>query len=293
MNVKNYLNRIGIFDMPAPDRASLARLTRAHLENVPFENLDFYEFGKEISLDPERLYEKLVQRRRGGICFELNGLFAALLEKLGYDLYLVGARIQWMYDRIRPLSHQGIVVCLPDGRYYCDVGFGGPGPKGVLSLDETGPQTVCGEEFLVKRSVQGGYCRRKEERWEQACAETFRICRKRKGDWQEVIVFDDMPMSTEDFRVLCYYYTHSRESKFMGERVVNLCLPYGSLALTGNTLTERQKSRTETGEPLVLKTEFHQESDIRRVLEERFGIRLESCNGGQRRLPPEKGEKTE
>ncbi len=79
-----YLARIGADRPRGTTRADLAALHAAHPRAVPFEDYDIH-LGVPLSLDPDRLFDKIVTRRRGGFCYELNGLFAALLRGLGFD----------------------------------------------------------------------------------------------------------------------------------------------------------------------------------------------------------------
>ena len=144
-----YLDRIGC---PMPEKISeesLRRLTRAHLQEVPFENLEVTEEGHQPSLEPENLYRKVVENRRGGYCFELNKLYYLLLKALGYECYPVPVRVLMGRPEPRPFSHRGILVLLNGQRWYVDVGFGGLGPKGIINVDETGLQTIVGETFRV------------------------------------------------------------------------------------------------------------------------------------------------
>ena len=79
MDIQAYLDRIGYTGTRALTQENLTLLIRQHLETVPFENLDCWGKGAPLSNDPEVLFEKIVTRRRGGICFELNGLLFELL----------------------------------------------------------------------------------------------------------------------------------------------------------------------------------------------------------------------
>src|SRR3569833_2383178 len=87
MNVDAYLERIGAARSPG-----LAALHRLHQTAVPFENLSIH-LGEPVPLTPEDLYDKIVSRRRGGFCYELNGLFALLLENLGHEVTRLAARV--------------------------------------------------------------------------------------------------------------------------------------------------------------------------------------------------------
>ncbi len=118
-----YLDRIGARPPAAPDAAALRELHRRHLEAVPFENLSIF-LGEPVLLDEDALVDKIVRRRRGGICYELNGAFAALLTALGFDVRLLAASVFGDGGTLSPLfDHLALLVEL-DERYLVDVGFG-------------------------------------------------------------------------------------------------------------------------------------------------------------------------
>jgi N-hydroxyarylamine O-acetyltransferase len=124
-SVAAYLNRIGV---PAPtvmDAAALRALHRAHQATVPFENLSIH-LAEPISLDEGDLIGKIVHRRRGGFCYELNGAFALLLEALGARVSRVAARVYGDAGLSPPFDHLALLVRPADGsgRWLADVGFG-------------------------------------------------------------------------------------------------------------------------------------------------------------------------
>jgi N-hydroxyarylamine O-acetyltransferase len=151
IDVGAYLARIGIHD-PAgpPDADQLRRLHAAHVSQVPFENLSVHN-GEGIDLDPAALFDKIVGRRRGGFCYELNGLFAALLESLGYPVARCAARVWDGKAWGIPFDHLALIVETPEP-WLVDVGFGAhsryplrvsfdvdqPDPGGVFRLREAG-----------------------------------------------------------------------------------------------------------------------------------------------------------
>jgi N-hydroxyarylamine O-acetyltransferase len=120
-----YLERIGVARPASLDAATLAALHRAHLMTVPFENLSIH-LSEPISLDPGDLLDKIVTRRRGGFCYELNGAFALLLQALGADVTRVAARVHTGTGFGPPFDHLALVVRLADGSepWLADVGFG-------------------------------------------------------------------------------------------------------------------------------------------------------------------------
>src|SRR5262245_27861823 len=117
-----YLGRIGYTGSRAPTLEVLRALHRAHLYAVPFENLDIHA-GRRIVLDQDALFQKVVTHRRGGFCYELNGLFAALLRKLGFDVTLLSGRVHNDGGFGPEYDHMTLLVKL-DGRWLADVGFG-------------------------------------------------------------------------------------------------------------------------------------------------------------------------
>jgi len=135
MDVVAYLNRIGVSEPIEPDLANLERLQRSHLTAVPFENLDvFYRRG--VGTSDTLSVPKIVDRGRGGWCFELNGAFAALLMELGYTVKRLAATV--LYPPISPMpTHLTLEVSL-ERPYLVDVGFGDTFIK-PLPLDSEGP----------------------------------------------------------------------------------------------------------------------------------------------------------
>src|SRR5262252_2687940 len=120
-----YLRRIGAPRPGRADAAALRALHRAHQMTVPFENLSIH-LSEPISLDPGALLDKIVTRRRGGFCYELNGAFALLLEALGARVRRVAARVYGQDGPGPPFDHLALIVDLPDGSgpWLADVGFG-------------------------------------------------------------------------------------------------------------------------------------------------------------------------
>jgi len=106
-----------------PSIGYLKRLHRAHLINIPFENLDIH-YRNKITLDFKGIYRKIVNRRRGGFCYELNGLFYHLLYHLGFDSYLISARVKQEQGFSKDYDHMAVFVLLEGKPWLVDVGFG-------------------------------------------------------------------------------------------------------------------------------------------------------------------------
>lgn len=121
--LSSYLDRIGLEGVPSRTIEGVAQVQRAHLSTVPFENLDILNGDVPLDLSEAGLYDKIVNRRRGGICYELNFLYAAALRAMGFDPELMGGRI---YDDGDEFDHVFVMLGDPDdasARWLTDVGF--------------------------------------------------------------------------------------------------------------------------------------------------------------------------
>jgi N-hydroxyarylamine O-acetyltransferase len=248
MNVVTYLQRLNYHGSTEPAAETLRELHRAHMLAVPFENLDI-PLGREIVLDDERLYAKIVERRRGGFCYELNGAFAALLRELGFDVKMLAAGVARADGSFGPLfGHMTLMVELEE-RWLADVGFGDSFCE-PLRLDDEGEQA---QAFGTYRIRQDG---------EQ------RIMEQRKGDeWQPQYRFPVQPYEYSDYMEMCRYHQTSPESPFTQKRVCSLATTDGRITLTnGRLITTIGDERHER--------ELASESETAAVLRDRFGVVL-------------------
>ena len=159
MDADRYLDRIGRDPdaVAGADRETLRSLQRAHVTAVPFETLSITgdphgpRDGEGVSLDPADTYEKVVERRRGGFCYELNGLFGRLLRELGYGPDRVAARVVNDGAARPPANHLSHVVEF-DRRYVVDVGIGVPTMRRPTPLDGEVREDAAGVEWRVVES---------------------------------------------------------------------------------------------------------------------------------------------
>lgn len=147
-----YLARIGAPRPTAADAAALRELQVLHLHAVPFENLSIH-LGEDIILSTDALFDKIVTRRRGGFCYELNGAFAALLSALGYPVTLLAVRVATPDGLSPPFDHLALRVDL-DEPWLVDVGFG-RFSHFPLRLDVRTEQPEPGGTFRVVETVDG------------------------------------------------------------------------------------------------------------------------------------------
>ncbi len=152
MDIQAYFDRIGFAGEARSDAATLRTLHRAHLQAIPYDSLDI-QLGRPVSLDPEAAFEKIVTRRRGGWCYEMNGLFGAVLQAVGFKVTrMAGAAMREVRGDSMLASHLVLLVEsdeLPGGPWIADVGFG-DGALEPFPLAE-GPLSFEGYDFRLER----------------------------------------------------------------------------------------------------------------------------------------------
>jgi len=166
-----YLRRIGYAGDLSPSRTTLDALHRAHATSIPFENLDIL-LGVPIRLDLASLQAKLVTGRRGGYCFEQNALFASALERLGFTVTRLAARVRYRTDRVLPRTHMTLRVDLDGTRLLADVGFGADGLVLPVPLDGTESRQFAWTYRVVDEDGAQLLQSRRDERWEPLYAFT-------------------------------------------------------------------------------------------------------------------------
>ena len=149
--MQDYLDRIGFTGTPAVDVKTLAALQRAHMSTVPFENVAVWR-GEQVSTATDWSLPKIIDRRQGGWCFELNGAFAMLLESLGFTVRRLGAAVL-LDGPNQVVDHLTLEVQL-DEAYLIDVGFGESFIK-PLQLNNREPQDGGAGWFQFIDSAQG------------------------------------------------------------------------------------------------------------------------------------------
>lgn len=123
MNLHAYLNRIGYRGDLRADLDTLTRLHRAHLMSIPYENLNIH-LGRTLTLDESDFFDKLVTQRRGGWCYEMNGLFAWALREIGFDVSLLASEVGRSGQSPDIQRDHLILLVQLDRPYLADVGFG-------------------------------------------------------------------------------------------------------------------------------------------------------------------------
>jgi len=210
-SVQAYLDRIGYNGKPEIDYNTLAQLQWSHLHNVPYENLDILH-GKYLSLEMEDVYEKIVVRRRGGYCFELNGLFSWLLKRMGFDVteyygrYLEGESLEMPMRR-----HRILRVDMAGKVYIADVGVGVCAPRNPL-LFQIGMEQVQGDECyrIVEHPTLG-----------------FVVEFLHKGEFKRLFSFTEDPQYPIDFEMPNHWCLTHPDSIFKNHTMVFIRTPEG------------------------------------------------------------------
>lgn len=149
---QEYLKRLEL-EEKTTSREYLDELIVANQIKIPFENLDVTDFRKPISIEPVKLLDKIILGRRGGYCFELNGLFAMLLVSLGFNAWMCPCRQLRHSEPVPvPATHCSVLVHSDGKILFCDVGYGGPVPAGSIELTPEQCQTVKNETFYFHQS---------------------------------------------------------------------------------------------------------------------------------------------
>lgn len=226
--VTAYLTRIGA--APArPSRAALAELSARHQATVPFENLSIH-LGEPISLAPDELVDKIVRRRRGGYCYELNGLFAELLTALGYPVTRLSARVYGKTGRLGPpYDHLALRVDL-EQPLLVDVGFGRHAEYPLL-LEERGEQTDPDGVFRLRPAEFGD----------------LDVVR----DGEPAYRVENRPRELTEFAAMSWYQQTSPDSAFTKKPTCSLPRPGGGrITLSDRTLIRTAPDGERTEEQL-------------------------------------------
>jgi len=161
--IAQYLKRIGLSSNPGPDEDGLCLIHSAQAFAIPFENFDIH-LGRPISLSPKDLIDKILSRKRGGYCFELNGLFRLALTALGFTVHPRLARVLYGRKDAGARTHQVLIVTISGKRWLADNGFGGPGLRLPLPLNTGQVQEQFGEVYRLRRDPELGTVLQKETR---------------------------------------------------------------------------------------------------------------------------------
>ncbi len=232
MDIHRYTSRIKYLEEARPTLGVLFALQETHLLSVPFENLDIHA-GRRIVLNESALFEKVVLKKRGGFCYELNGLFHLLLKAVGFDVKLLMGRV---YDHNRnsygpEFDHMLILAKVDGEKWLVDVGFGD------FSLHPL--------RFMLNQPLSDRNGQFSIERYDD---EYFRLSRyvpdERRSSPECLFSLQEHTLS--DFSDMCQYHQTSPDSHFTSQRICSIATATGRITLTDHKLIVTEgKTRKE------------------------------------------------
>ena len=246
--IKATLTRIGLTDVTdiTPTPELLAKIQYAFCTTVPYENIDILR-GIPLSLDEDRLYDKIVTRHRGGYCFEINGFLGMLLRSLGYDVTDYMARYLRGETEIPMRRHRVLGVTACDGtRWICDAGIGQSAFRYPLPFRAGAVSEQCGETYKVETDDFFGWV----------------ISDWHKGQWRRFYGFTEEPQLNIDYIMPSFWCEKHPDSPFTSSYMLSIKTATGRKTLDGNVfrifdgdaVTEKCLSDTES--PTVLRDVF-------------------------------------
>jgi N-hydroxyarylamine O-acetyltransferase len=221
MDIDAYLKRIHYTDELDTTLATLRKLHYQHQLTIPIENLSIH-YGQEIILDPDALFDKIITRKRGGFCYELNGLFFEFLQAIGFQVKRVSGRVHDDVNGFHPeFDHLSIIAHVDGIDWLLDVGFGRQFPVYPLLLtlnqiqeDRTGRYKITeldADNLVIKQQNE-------------------------QGDWIPGYSFTCIPRELADFTEMCHFHQTSKESFFSRNKLCTIVTPHGRITLTDHTL---------------------------------------------------------
>lgn len=250
MDIEKYLDRIGYRDSKEPSLKLLYKLQLSHLLSIPFENLSIHK-GELIELNINKLYNKIIIRRRGGFCYELNGLFYELLASLGFKVKRISAKV---YSENKgygeEFDHMALIVNIKNVEYLSDVGFGDFSFQPLKIELNLKQEDKAGIFFFDK--YDNNY---------------FRVNKLENKKVTPQYIFTTRARKLNDFDQMCNYHQTSPKSHFTANKLVTLPSKNGRITLNDYKL---KKTKNKLIEEIMIKDE----KDFQKYLKYYFSIEL-------------------
>lgn len=249
-----YFERIGYSGPAEPTLDVLRALHQLHPAAIPFEAIDVL-LGRGIDISPEAVDAKLIERRRGGYCYEQNGLFARVLTTIGFEVEGLAAHVRWMSEpgsQLPPLTHRVLRVTIEGRPWLADVGFGSAVPTEPLRLDEERPQETRFETYRVRRLGP--------QRLLQALVD---------GEWRPVYSIASEPWLDSHYEMANWYTSTHAASHFRHRLIVARTTREARHVLANGKLTIRRPDGS-------MEKSFLDAEQILEVLDSIFGLPVEA-----------------
>lgn len=261
MDLNKFFERIGFEDKPKANMETLSALQSLFLLSVPFENLDMHYGNKPITLDLERVYDKIVERKRGGICYECSLLMSWALQEIGFSVNYMSAQMmpsilgEKLNDR-----HMFLRVLLDGQNFAVDVG-NGQSFRHPLCEEGRGEDVIPeGKRFRM------GLFDNKEHPY--GVLRALFYVGESAEDCEPRFVFEDEPRLLEYFEYVCNFAQTSPQSIFVKKPLASLALPDGRISVTPSVMRY-----TRMG--VVTEVPFRSEKEFLACLKERFNLVVE------------------
>ncbi|MFI5236761.1 MAG: arylamine N-acetyltransferase [Ignavibacteriales bacterium] len=248
MKSEHYLKRIGIDEIKIPSLEFLTELQHRHLLSIPFEDLDIPD--TRIELDLEKIYKKIIPTKRGGFCYELNGLFHWLLTSLNFKVDMLSARV-YNDEKLEfgpEYDHMVLLVHL-NKDYIADVGFG-DSFRLPVEIPDGEVKDVSGA-YKVFQKVENG----------------FELHQKNENGWMPQYSFSTEAKKFDDYRNMCSFQQDSPTSHFRTRMLCTIATETGRITLSNSSLTITE-DKTKS------KTEINNKDEFNIMLKKYFGIEL-------------------
>jgi N-hydroxyarylamine O-acetyltransferase len=234
LDVDAYLRRIDYSGPTEPGEASLTALYRAHLAAIRFENFDVFLRGG-VSVDLEDIQEKIVFRGRGGYCYEQAQLFGAVLERLGFGVERLLARVGPDGGPARGRTHLTLRVRAGQGVWLADPGFGSspPAPLNLRRYRSGGPQEVDGWIYELTPDEEHGQ-------------EVWKLREYQAGNWVTLHRWDDSRVQPIDVVLSNHYTSTHPDSWFTWQPVIVKRTPDAITSILGRTYTVTRAGHSKT-----------------------------------------------
>jgi N-hydroxyarylamine O-acetyltransferase len=252
IDLNTYFNRIAYQGVRECTSQSLVAIHRQQCWHIPFDMLDPH-LGIPPSLDPDYLFEKLVNHKRGGGCSQINELLALVLSEMGFKVERLMARVLYELpkDKIPTLAHKTLLVECGNQKWLCDTGFGSN------SLIEPIPFVLD----QVFHQFNAAFMLVKDENY------GFKLITEFEKNWVDLYAFNLSTYFPEDFNAMHFYNCCNADMLFVKHAIVTMPFAQGRKILKDRTYKERTPNGTNTIE-IASVEQYHQ------LLKQKFNIEL-------------------
>ena len=254
LQIEQYLRKLQLNDFePAVNLTTLTKLQDAHLKYIPYENFDCLN-GKITSLKRHDMFNKVIMHNRGGICFELNGLYNWLLESLGFDVTSYSARFIDKMETYQLRRHRVMCVALGEKRYLTDVGVNSESPRVPLEIVEGLIQSDGISQYKFTRSEFWGWLL-----WQKECGKI----------WKRLFGFTEEPQIDKDFITASFWCDAHPDSPFIKSKKLSIFREDCNITIRSNYL------KFYLGGRVKYRYKINTGAELKEILWEYFGINVE------------------